>query len=152
MSAILTVPSGYVTHLRGGLIGELGNVGETVAGVASWRGTKAHAEFADLRESFEAVCALLDATGWEEDASQGDVALDLAAHPTIVLSALRHEHDEMTGRVEGLPKKTSKAVRERAAAKAAAFEDFVKAVEAQVARLPAGRRRGPAGASRLPRR
>jgi hypothetical protein len=158
MSAILTVPSGFVVALRAGLYGELAEAGEVIAAVADNSAAEAHEEYGELRETFNAVCGLLDAIGWGDDPSQGDVALDLADHPAIVLSALRHEHDQMTGRLGQLPKRTAKATRERAAERAAAFGDFVKGVETQAARLPAGPRKEPArrfapvSAIRTPRR
>jgi hypothetical protein len=144
MSAILAVPSGFVVYLRSGLYGEWGFAAEELSTLALGFGSSAPHGYGEPLETFDAARVLLGAIGWTDDPSQGDVEIDLGSYPLLVLKALRHEYAALLAQFQELPKKTSKEVSDFAAARVAALDEFVKAVEPQVERLPIGPPKEPA--------
>jgi hypothetical protein len=158
MSEILNVPRAHVAYLRNGLIGEWGFAAEELSTLALGFGSSAPHGYGEPLETFDAARTLLNAIGWTDNPSQNDVEIDLGSYPLLVLKALKHEYSALLAQFQELPKKTSKEVSDFAAARVAVLDDFVKAVETQVERLPIGppkepaRRFAPISAIGTPRR
>jgi hypothetical protein len=144
VSTMLTVPGGYVAYLRSGIFGEWGFAAEELSVLALGFGSSAPHGYGEPLETFDAARALLDTIGWTDENQQSDVDIDLGSYPLLVLNALKHEYAALLAQFQELPKTTSKEVSDFAAARVAALDDFVKAVETQVERLPIGPPKEPA--------
>lgn len=148
MSATLTVPAGFVSYLRSGLLGEWGTAASEIACLADDFGSNASdGAYSEPLQAFLTIWALLGEVGVKDIDGQGDVVINLRVNGAHVVRGLKHEHRALLDQLDELPRNTRKAMRAAAAAKVAEFGEFVSAVDAQVSRL--SRRQRPS-ASALP--
>jgi hypothetical protein len=118
-----TIPAEAAIQLRDALYMQLGSIAEDLATAPrSPRGDAS--QWLDAIARFDPVRAVLDAIGWDDDSA--DITLDLTAHRTAIIAALRaaleSEHYLMDTPDEGQ--------RGRATARAAVVEGLLSEVEA----------------------
>lgn len=136
MEATLIVPAAFVRYLRSGILGEWGYAAEQLSNLAHQFGGKASdGAYGEPLQVFDTIRILLGEIGWKDTDRQADVTINLHIGGAYVVKGLKHEHTMLAERLNTMPKRTRKAMRDAAAAKVAEFGEFVKSVESHVNRL-----------------
>jgi hypothetical protein len=150
MEAPLVVPAAFVSYLRSGLLGEWGYAAELLSSLALQFGSNApDGAYSEPLQVFDTIRILLGEISWKDNDRQGDVTIDLYVGGAYVVKGLKHEHMMLSERLDEMPQRTRKAMRDAMAARVAEFGEFVKSVEVHVDRL--GGRRCKSSASLIDR-
>jgi hypothetical protein len=136
MEATLIVPALFVPYLRSGLLGEWGYAAEQLASLALQFGSGApDGAYGEPLQAFDTIRIQLGEIGWKDNDRQGDVTINLYIGGAYVVKGLEHEHMTLADRLDEMPKRTRKTMRDAAAAKVTEFGEFVKSVESHIDRL-----------------
>jgi hypothetical protein len=140
MNTTRIVPAGFVQYLRSGLFGEWGDAAKELSNLAVEFGSGApDGAYWEPMHKFLTIYILLGEIGRKDTATQGDVVVNLSIGGEYIVSGLKHEHLVLVDRLNEMPKRTRKAMRDAASAKVAEFGEFVADVETQTNRLSLGR-------------
>jgi hypothetical protein len=132
MKATLTVPAGFVPHLRRGLFGEWGDANQQLANLSlQFGGGAPEGAYSPPQHTFFIILTLLCEIGLYDNDAQGDVVVNLGIGGPYVVKGLKHEYLALKDQLSEMPKRTRKAMRDAASAKVAEFGEFVKEVEEQ---------------------
>ncbi len=149
MDAMLTVPGNLVSYLRSGLFGVLGCTAEDIANITLESGSNSpEGAYDEPLQAFDVLRVHLDAVGWRNTASRGDVAINLSLGGVLVVKALKRELDVLGNELQELPKKiTSREVFDIALERVEALGEFVKLLETRVKQYNSHQTRFLAGSS-----
>jgi hypothetical protein len=89
MGAIFTLPAEMAGPIRAGLHTALGDAAQRIEDVSTRPERERHPEwYAEPREHYRHVCALLDLIGWGEPHEPAEVPIDLRDHEWALMAAL----------------------------------------------------------------